>query len=378
MGDRRDSPRFREVERIVLVTDDGPGRAVCAPRRGCRTGWSPSFAGGARRQESVAAGVRCAGGGRRGSRRTAPGRPRRRSRVSSTTAPGLSRAPDLVRRVAAAAARFGAAIPVVPVVETLSGCSQGAATAARSAWSRNRGSAAPRRGPDAAGRPPVPARDVRRRAIAPDRRPRMDRRSGAARGLYHPGPCNCRRTGEPQGDAARGPPPSRSGPLGGLGRRASDSGRTTHAFGPGRPLALGGIRIPDAPRLAGHSDGDVVLHAIADALLGAAALGDLGQQFPADASTPEGIASTRLLSGVVDRLAAGGLAPAIDRRDDRRAPGPGSEPTSTRCATAIAALLGLSPACGQRQGIDRQPRRRRGSRTRRLRARRSPSWSGAG
>ena len=59
-------------------------------------------------------------------------------------------------------------------------------------------------------------------------------------------------------------------------------GFDAHAFDAGRPLILGGVEIPDAPGLAGHSDADVVSHAIADALLGAAGLGDLGGSFPPD------------------------------------------------------------------------------------------------
>ena len=59
-------------------------------------------------------------------------------------------------------------------------------------------------------------------------------------------------------------------------------GFDVHAFDETRPLVLGGVRIEGAPGLAGHSDADVVSHAIADALLGAARLGDLGSLFPAD------------------------------------------------------------------------------------------------
>jgi 2-C-methyl-D-erythritol 2,4-cyclodiphosphate synthase len=70
------------------------------------------------------------------------------------------------------------------------------------------------------------------------------------------------------------------------------------------------MEIPGAPRLHGHSDGDVALHAISDALLGAAALGDLGRLFPADRRTPRGIASSELLAEVVRRLAAGGWRPS--------------------------------------------------------------------
>ena len=83
-----------------------------------------------------------------------------------------------------------------------------------------------------------------------------------------------------------------------------------HPFGPGAPLALGGVTIAGAPRLSGHSDGDAALHAVADALLGAAGLGDLGRLFPAGPATPVGIASAELVRDVVRRLADVGLRPA--------------------------------------------------------------------
>jgi 2-C-methyl-D-erythritol 2,4-cyclodiphosphate synthase len=60
-------------------------------------------------------------------------------------------------------------------------------------------------------------------------------------------------------------------------------GFDAHAVGDGRRLVIGGVHIPDAPGLAGHSDADVLCHAVADALLGAARLGDLGERFPGDA-----------------------------------------------------------------------------------------------
>ncbi len=87
-------------------------------------------------------------------------------------------------------------------------------------------------------------------------------------------------------------------------------GADSHPFGPGRGLALGGIVIDGAPRLHGHSDGDVVLHAVADALLGAAGLGDLGRLFPAGPETPRGIASATLLASVAAMLADRELAVA--------------------------------------------------------------------
>ncbi len=59
-------------------------------------------------------------------------------------------------------------------------------------------------------------------------------------------------------------------------------GYDIHRFGPGRTLVLGGVALPGETGLAGHSDADVVLHAVIDALLGAAALGDIGTHFPSD------------------------------------------------------------------------------------------------
>lgn len=58
------------------------------------------------------------------------------------------------------------------------------------------------------------------------------------------------------------------------------SGYDVHAFAPGRQLVLGGVTIPHDAGLSGHSDADTVIHAVVDALLGAAALGDIGQHFP--------------------------------------------------------------------------------------------------
>ncbi|HSL77507.1 MAG TPA: 2-C-methyl-D-erythritol 4-phosphate cytidylyltransferase [Candidatus Limnocylindrales bacterium] len=86
-------------------------------------------------------------------------------------------------------------------------------------------------------------------------------------------------------------------------------GRDLHPFGPGEPLRLGGIEIAGAPRLYGHSDGDVALHAVADALLGAASLGDLGRLFPAGPDTPAGIDSGSLLGSVISTLADAGWRP---------------------------------------------------------------------
>ena len=86
-------------------------------------------------------------------------------------------------------------------------------------------------------------------------------------------------------------------------------GFDVHPRAPGRPLWLGGVAFDGEPGLAGHSDGDAVCHAIADALLGAAALGDIGQHFPEDDPSLEGIGGLELLSRTVALLARAGLAP---------------------------------------------------------------------
>jgi 2-C-methyl-D-erythritol 4-phosphate cytidylyltransferase/2-C-methyl-D-erythritol 2,4-cyclodiphosphate synthase len=87
-------------------------------------------------------------------------------------------------------------------------------------------------------------------------------------------------------------------------------GVDSHPFGPGDSLVLGGVRIDGAPRLVGHSDGDVALHAVADALLGAMGMGDLGRAFPADSRTPAGIDSRLMLVSVADRVREAGWRPA--------------------------------------------------------------------
>jgi 2-C-methyl-D-erythritol 2,4-cyclodiphosphate synthase len=83
-------------------------------------------------------------------------------------------------------------------------------------------------------------------------------------------------------------------------------GVDAHAFAEGVPLVLGGVRFDHPRGLAGHSDGDVIAHALIDALLGAAGLGDIGSLFPSDASTPAGVDSLDLLREAYERVRAEG------------------------------------------------------------------------
>jgi 2-C-methyl-D-erythritol 2,4-cyclodiphosphate synthase len=86
-------------------------------------------------------------------------------------------------------------------------------------------------------------------------------------------------------------------------------GFDVHAFAAGRPLMLGGVRFDSPEGLAGHSDGDVVCHAVADALLGAVAIGDVGEHFPETDPAFAGIGGLDLLGRVVGMVRTAGAHP---------------------------------------------------------------------
>ena len=209
---------------------------------------------------------------------------------------------DLIDRVTVAARRFGAAIPVVPVAETVKRVTDGVIEGT-----------VDRAGMGLAQTPQGVRRSILRQALMSDQGVNGSWTDEAAlleacRIPVHvvPGedtnikvtvPADLQRVS----DLITGP---REGPA-----RRTGIGQDEHGFGPGEPLTLGGIAFAGAPRLHGHSDGDVVLHAIADALLGASGLGDLGRLFPAGPGTPKGVSSRDLLRGVVDQLLAAGWRP---------------------------------------------------------------------
>ncbi|HOI93675.1 MAG TPA: 2-C-methyl-D-erythritol 2,4-cyclodiphosphate synthase [Syntrophobacter fumaroxidans] len=84
-------------------------------------------------------------------------------------------------------------------------------------------------------------------------------------------------------------------------------GYDVHAFVEGRPLVLGGVEVPHDRGLLGHSDADVLLHAICDALLGGAALGDIGRHFPDTDPRFKGISSLLLLRQTVELVRRAGF-----------------------------------------------------------------------
>jgi 2-C-methyl-D-erythritol 2,4-cyclodiphosphate synthase len=317
------------VRRIVIATSPARVAELAA------SPWLPDsvvavVAGGERRQDSVAAGVAALAS-------TAPARPESaaaegseeavaqvgtpaRARRTRSTDPVIlvhdaarpMASPALVRAVAAAAATHGAAIPVVPVTETL-----------KRLDGERVGSTVDRTDVVAAQTPQGLRLSLLERAYGkyPPDGPQMwtDEASllEACRIPVHAitGETTNLKVTVPQDlDRAAalleaglvpGRPSSRPSVAGRVGL-----GTDSHPFGPGEPLALGGVTIDGAPRLAGHSDGDVALHAVADALLGAAGLGDLGRLFPADSRTPAGVDSRILLSSVAENVRRAGFIPA--------------------------------------------------------------------
>jgi 2-C-methyl-D-erythritol 2,4-cyclodiphosphate synthase len=121
----------------------------------------------------------------------------------------------------------------------------------------------------------------------------------------------------------------------------SGIGIDSHRLVPGRRLVLGGVEIPFELGLAGHSDADVLAHAIIDALLGAAALGDIGQHFPDTDERWRGADSMALLRGVVALLEERGLRVThVDSTVVMERPKVGPHRDAIRAA--LAAALGVT------------------------------------
>lgn len=310
-----------EIERVVVVT---AADRVAEIRS---ASWLPPavvavVAGGARRHESVAAGAATldaidksaadaaaddTGAASDGGDGAASGGGDDRVVLVHDGARPLVSA-GLVRAILDAATHGGAAIPVVPIAETVKRVEDGqvAATVDRDELATAQTPQGVRRGllrsAFAQFPPGGPETWTDEAALLEACRIVVHAIPGETSNLKVTVPADLDRVRSALGGA----PP-------GIGITRIGSGSDSHPFGPGAPLALGGIEVAGAYRLHGHSDGDVALHAVADALLGAAAMGDLGRLFPAGPETPRGIASRELLAEVARRLAsAGWRATSVD------------------------------------------------------------------
>jgi 2-C-methyl-D-erythritol 2,4-cyclodiphosphate synthase len=120
-------------------------------------------------------------------------------------------------------------------------------------------------------------------------------------------------------------------------------GYDSHRFEAGGPLVLGGIRIPADVHLHGHSDGDAILHAVTDAILGAAGAGDIGEMFSDRDPANKGADSVAMLKAAVARLRAAGFRPQqVDITVIAEHPRIAPHRTTMREATAAALGVDLA------------------------------------
>jgi len=120
-------------------------------------------------------------------------------------------------------------------------------------------------------------------------------------------------------------------------------GYDVHRLVPGRDLVLGGVNIPNERGLAGHSDADVLVHAVMDALLGAAALGDIGRHFPDSDGSYAGASSLELLSRVCYLIDREGYS-IVNIDSTVIAQGPRLAPFIPEMRHNIARACGIAPA----------------------------------
>jgi 2-C-methyl-D-erythritol 4-phosphate cytidylyltransferase/2-C-methyl-D-erythritol 2,4-cyclodiphosphate synthase len=120
-------------------------------------------------------------------------------------------------------------------------------------------------------------------------------------------------------------------------------GYDVHRYGPGRPMVLAGVPMPGAPQVIAHSDGDVLLHAVTDALLGCLGGGDIGEHFPDTDPRFDNVASSILLAHVVDQARAAGLT--LTHADVTLvAQVPKISPHKAQIRAQLARMLGLPEA----------------------------------
>lgn len=121
-------------------------------------------------------------------------------------------------------------------------------------------------------------------------------------------------------------------------------GFDVHALVEGRPLIIGGVRIPHTHGLLGHSDADVLLHAVTDAVLGAAGLGDIGRHFPDTDPAYKGADSRVLLRAAMEKVRAGGWS-VVNMDATVHAQAPKIGPHAPAMVANIAADLGITEDC---------------------------------
>lgn len=300
----------RSVRRVIVVT--AADRLATVRSLPWLTPDVEVVPGGNRRQESVAAGVRATEA--------------EVILVHDAARPLAS--PELADRVAAAAHAHGAAIPVLAVPDSLKRVEAGVITGAL----------------DRAGVARAQTPQGARRTLLLEA---LDALSDGAETFGDEAEMLARRgiavttvPGEPAALKVTDPSDLPVAEAFTARTRSHGWGVDSHPFGAADGLRLGGIELPEAPRLHGHSDGDVVLHALCDGLLGAARLGDLGRLSPAGDPRTRGIDSRDLVRQAVARLATAGLRPMRAEIAIRGArPRLGGDRLD-RMAAAIAALLG--------------------------------------
>jgi len=128
--------------------------------------------------------------------------------------------------------------------------------------------------------------------------------------------------------------------MAGIGEIRVGSGIDVHAFGPGDAVMLGGVRVPHERGVLAHSDGDVLLHALVDALLGAAGLGDIGQHFPDTDPRWRGADSRLFVTASVALLRERGWQP-VNADLTLLAERPRLSPWREEIRDSVAVLLGL-------------------------------------
>jgi 2-C-methyl-D-erythritol 2,4-cyclodiphosphate synthase len=122
------------------------------------------------------------------------------------------------------------------------------------------------------------------------------------------------------------------------------SGFDVHAFGPGDSLVLGGVRVPHSRGIVAHSDGDVLMHALVDALLGAAGLGDIGQHFPDSDPQWRGADSKRFVAHACQMLERRHLK-LVNADLTLLAQSPKISPWRDQIRFTVAAALQVSESC---------------------------------